>query len=59
MSAVHSRITQALFVALTAGLLATACSSEATSPSEGGGSRDGSPSAQSDSTRPSFGRTNP
>jgi hypothetical protein len=55
MSAVNSKVTQALFAILTAGLLATACSSEATGPSQGGGFRDGSLSAQSDSTRPSFG----
>jgi hypothetical protein len=38
--------------------LGTACSSEATGPSQGGST--GSPLAQSDSTRPSFGyRTGP
>ena len=55
MSAVNSKLTQALFAILTAGLLATACSSEATGPSQGAAPSGGSPSAQSDSTRPSFG----
>ncbi len=60
MSAINSKLTQALFAILTAGLLVTACSSEATGPSQGSGSSGGSPSAQSDSTRPSFGyRTGP
>jgi hypothetical protein len=55
MSAVNAKVTQALFAILTAGLLATACSSEATGPSQGGAPHGGFSSAQSDSTRPSFG----
>jgi hypothetical protein len=41
-------------LALTAGLLGTACSSEASGPSQNGTSGTGSRSA-ADSTRPSFG----
>jgi outer membrane murein-binding lipoprotein Lpp len=51
MSTVNSKVTMPLFAVLVAGFLAAACSSEATGPSQGGGSS----SVQSDSTRPSFG----
>jgi hypothetical protein len=51
MSAVNARVTQTLFALLTAGLLATACSSEPMGLSQGAGSS----VTQSDSTRPSFG----
>jgi hypothetical protein len=53
MSAVNSKVTRPLFAILVAGLLAAACSSEATGPSQGGVT--GYSSVQSDSTRPSFG----
>jgi hypothetical protein len=46
-------------VAFAAALLGTACSSEATGPSQSGGLSGGSPSAQSDSTQPSFGYHTP
>jgi hypothetical protein len=55
MSAINSKVTRALFAILTAGLLATACSSEATGPSQDGGSTGGSSLAPTDSIRPSFG----
>jgi hypothetical protein len=42
-------------IVFTAALLGTACSNEATGPSQSGGASDRSPSTQSDSTRPSFG----
>jgi hypothetical protein len=51
MLAVISNVTRALFVILVAGLLSTACGSEATGPSQGGGSS----STQIDSTRLAFG----
>jgi hypothetical protein len=55
MSAMNSKGGRALFALLTASLLAMACSSEATGPSQASGSSDGSSVVQSDSTRPSFG----